>query len=190
MRVAHLHFLRALDVRGDVAGLAHFEFLADVRLGIEAADFLDLDVLPECSNFTCMPGLQFAVEHAHVRDDAFVGVEIRIEPQRLQATARRSVSAAECAATIASRISSMPMPSLALARIAVSAGDGQNVFQLLLAPAERWRAARSILLMTGMIVRFCFIARWTLATVCASTPCAASMISNAPSHALKLRETS
>ena len=44
-RVAHLHFLRALDIGGDVAGLADLELLAHVRLGIEAADFLDLDVL-------------------------------------------------------------------------------------------------------------------------------------------------
>ena len=55
MRIAHLHFLRAFDVRGEIAGLAHLQFLADVRLGIETADFLDLNVLPECSSFTCMP---------------------------------------------------------------------------------------------------------------------------------------
>ncbi len=35
---------------------------------------------------------------------------------------------------------------------------------------------RSILLMTGMIVSPCLCARCTLATVCASTPCAASTI--------------
>ena len=44
-RVAHLHFLRAFDVRGEVTRLAHFQFLADVRLGIETADFLHLHVL-------------------------------------------------------------------------------------------------------------------------------------------------
>ena len=44
-RVAHLHFFRALDVRGEITGLADFEFLADVGLRIEAADFLDLDHL-------------------------------------------------------------------------------------------------------------------------------------------------
>ena len=49
---------------------------------------------------------------------------------------------------------------------------------------------RSILLMTGMIVRFCAIARWTLARVWASIPWLASMTRIAPSQAWSDRLTS
>ena len=42
----------------------------------------------------------------------------------------------------------------------------------------------------GMTLSFCAKARWALATVCASTPWAASISSTAPSHAASLRETS
>jgi hypothetical protein len=51
-------------------------------------------------------------------------------------------------------------------------------------------AGRSILLMIGMISRPAFIAIIALATVWASTPCAASTTSSTPSHAWSERETS
>ena len=79
--------------------------------------------------------------------------------------------------------------SAMLASLAVSAGIARMSSSCCLV-CSTLACGRSILLITGMISRFCFIARCTLATVCASTPCAASMMSNAPSHALKLRETS
>ena len=49
---------------------------------------------------------------------------------------------------------------------------------------------RSILLSTGMISRSFSTARYTLASVWASTPCEASTTSSAPSHAAMLRLTS
>ena len=65
-------------------------------------------------------------------------------------------------------------------------------------PARRARAAapsgsacgRSILLTTGSNSRLFSIARYAFATVCASTPWAASTTSTAPSHAWSERETS
>ena len=83
----------------------------------------------------------------------------------------------------------MPMPSLALARMASSAGMARISSNCCLAMAP-FACGRSILLMTGMMCSPCFIARCTLATVCASTPCAASMMSKAPSQALNDRDTS
>ena len=41
--VAHFDVLGAFDVGRHVAGFAHLQFFADVRFGIEAADFLDFD---------------------------------------------------------------------------------------------------------------------------------------------------
>ena len=49
---------------------------------------------------------------------------------------------------------------------------------------------KSILLMTGMNSRLFSMARYVLASVCASTPCEASTTSSAPSQADRLRETS
>ncbi len=49
---------------------------------------------------------------------------------------------------------------------------------------------RSILLMTGTISRSWSMAMYTLASVCASTPCEASTTSSAPSQAASDRETS
>ena len=83
--IAHLNFLRGLDVGGEIAGLADFEFLTDVRLGIEAANFLDLDVLAGVEQFNLLAGFEFAIEDAHVGDDAFIGVKIGIEGERLEA---------------------------------------------------------------------------------------------------------
>ena len=70
--------------------------------------------------------------------------------------------------TIASRISSIPMPFLALAGMA-SSRNGQNVFKLCVDLFEVGMR-QIILLMTGMMVRSCFMARLRLAIVWASTP--------------------
>ena len=53
-----------------------------------------------------------------------------------------------------------------------------------------WAAGRSILFSTGMTVRSFSIARYRLASVCASMPCAASTSSTAPSQAASDRDTS
>src|SRR5256885_12280250 len=62
--VAHLDLGRAFDVRGEVARLAQLELLTRVRLGIEAADFLDLDVLA-------------GVQQLHRSEERRVGKECR-----------------------------------------------------------------------------------------------------------------
>ena len=49
---------------------------------------------------------------------------------------------------------------------------------------------RSTLFIEGISSSPESIARYVLATVCASTPCDASTTSSAPSHAARLRETS
>ena len=92
-------------------------------------------------------------------------------------------------AMTASRMSSMPMPCFALARIASSAGMARISSSCRITDG-RSEFGRSILLITGMSLSFCFSARWTFATVCASTPCAASTMRSAPSHAASERETS
>ena len=130
-RVAHLHFRRALDVRREITRLADFQFLARVRFRIEAADFLHLDIFAGVQQFHLLAGLQFAVENADVRDDAFVSVEIRIETPAPASSARPVGFGGGMRATIASRMSSMPMPSLALHGIASSRRNRQHVLQLL-----------------------------------------------------------
>jgi hypothetical protein len=91
--------------------------------------------------------------------------------------------------TTASRMSSMPMPDLPLARMASSAGI-MRMSSSCCVQRSRLAEGRSILLMTGIILRPWAVARWALATVCASTPWAASMRSTAPSQAASERETS
>ena len=83
----------------------------------------------------------------------------------------------------------MPMPDLPLARIASSAGM-VRMSSSCRRQSSRFALGKSILLITGMTLSFWAKAKWALATVCASTPCAASISSTAPSHAARLRETS
>ncbi len=89
--VAHLHLSRRLDVGREITGFAHFQFFAHVGLGIEAADFLDLDVFAGVEQLHLHARLQFAVEHADMRDDALVGVEQRVKRQRLQTRRARGL---------------------------------------------------------------------------------------------------
>ena len=124
MRVADLHLGGGLDVGDDVADVAGVAASSAAYIfGREDADFLHL--VASCSLliiFIAVAGLDRAATHAHVGDHAAVGVEDRIEDQRAQLSSVGTSSAAGCGATTASRISSMPMPALALARIASSAG--------------------------------------------------------------------
>ena len=81
------------------------------------------------------------------------------------------------------------MPDLALAKIA---SDASNPITSSISRFTRSGSAlgKSILLMTGMISKSCSNAKYTLAKVCASTPCAASTTNRAPSQAAKERDTS
>ena len=83
-RVAHLHLARGLDVGRDVAGLAHRQLSAGIRLGIEGADLLDLDRPPGVQELHHHARLQGPVGHADQDDHAFVGVEVAVENQRLE----------------------------------------------------------------------------------------------------------
>src|SRR5437899_8002445 len=82
-RVAHFDFLRAFDIRGKIAGFAPLQLLARVWLRIEAADFLHLDVFARMQKLHPQTRSQLAIENADVCDHAFVGIEVRIESQRL-----------------------------------------------------------------------------------------------------------
>ena len=103
--------------------------------------------------------------------------------------ASRSPFGGGTCATIASRISTVPVPSFALAGMAAS--PSSPITSVICSRTASMSApGRSILLITGMISRSCSIALYAFASVCASTPCAASTSSNAPSHAARLRDTS
>ena len=92
-------------------------------------------------------------------------------------------------ATICSRMSSMPMLAFADASTAseVSRPSTSSISRFTRSGSE---PGRSILFSTGMISRSASRARYTFATVCASTPCELSTTSRAPSHAARERETS
>ena len=83
----------------------------------------------------------------------------------------------------------MPMPDLPLARMASSAGI-ERMSSSWRVQSSRLALGRSIVLMTWMTLSFWPNARCAFATVWASTPCAASISSTAPSQAARLRETS
>src|SRR5438045_1769572 len=82
-RIAHLDLQRTFDVGREIAGLADLQFLAHVRLGIEAANFLDVDVLARVQQLYRDARSEFAIEDADVGNDAFVSIKIRIEGERL-----------------------------------------------------------------------------------------------------------
>ena len=91
--------------------------------------------------------------------------------------------------TIASSTLSIPSPVFALTGIAIeqSIPKISSISCLTLSTSAE---GKSILLITGIISKFCSIAIYTFARVCASTPCVASTINKAPSQAARERETS
>ena len=91
--------------------------------------------------------------------------------------------------TIASRISSIPIPCLAEAKMASEASMPMT-FSICSRAFSGSAPGRSILLSTGMISSPPSTARCALARVCASTPWLASTTSSAPWQAARLRETS
>ena len=78
----------------------------------------------------------------------------------------------------------MPVPSFAEARSTSSRGIART-FSSSSITTSGWADGRSILLTTGMITRSWRSARWTLASVWASIPWAASMTRIAPSQACR-----
>ena len=122
----------------------------------------------------------------------------RRRPCRGRSASRRSGPAAASSAsplgggtraTMASSTWSTLVPSLAETRITSSRGMA-STFSSSSMTTSGWADGRSILLMTGTITRPWASARWTLASVCASMPCAASTTRIAPSQAWRLRLTS
>ena len=92
-------------------------------------------------------------------------------------------------ATMASRISGTPVPSLAEASSTSSRGMART-FSSSSITTSGWADGRSILLMTGISVSPWARARCTLASVWASMPWAASTTRIAPSQACRLWLTS
>ncbi len=132
---------------------------------------------------------QFAVDDPDVGDHAAVGVVDRVEDQR----AGRGLG-------IADRCRDLPddlVEQLAYAGPPVfadtrSTSDGSQPMIPASSAAYFSGCAlgRSILFSTGMMVRSASMARYRLARVCASIPCAASTSRIAPSQASRERETS
>ncbi len=91
--------------------------------------------------------------------------------------------------TIASSTWSTLTPVLAEMRTTASGRPPSSSHTSAAAPSGL-AEGRSILLTTGTISSSFSIARYALASVCASIPCAASTTSSAPSQACRLRETS
>jgi hypothetical protein len=83
----------------------------------------------------------------------------------------------------------MPMPILAEVRTASWAGM-PTTCSICSRAFSGSAEGRSILLMTGTIVRLWWVARYALASVWASTPWVASTTRTAPSQAASDRETS
>ena len=91
--------------------------------------------------------------------------------------------------TMASRTSGTPCPVFALTSNACEASR-PTAFSIISLARGTSALGRSILLMTGMMSRLLWMARYAFASVCASTPCDASTTSSAPSHDASERETS
>ena len=91
--------------------------------------------------------------------------------------------------TIASRISSIPSPFLAEIST-TSKGSSPSSSSISSRTRSGSAAGRSILLITGTTDKSYSIATKWLATVCASTPCAASTSRRAPSQDMSERRTS
>ena len=91
--------------------------------------------------------------------------------------------------TIASKRSSMPIPSFAEQSRAWSASSPSSL-SICSFTLSTSAEGRSILLMTGMIVRSCSMAMYTFEMVWACTPWDASTSSRTPSQDARERETS
>src|SRR5262245_40937945 len=83
-RVAHFHLFGAFDICGEITGLTCLKFLADVWLGIEAADFFDFDVFAGVQQFTLESRLKLSIENADVGYDTLESIEIGVEPEGLE----------------------------------------------------------------------------------------------------------
>ena len=100
-----------------------------------------------------------------------------------------SPSGGEMWSTTACSTSSMPWPVLAEIRSTFSGASPINSASSAATPSGS-AAGRSILFTTGTMSRSFSIARYAFASVCASSPWAASTTSSAPSQAARLRDTS
>jgi hypothetical protein len=129
-RVAHARLGDLLDLRGDEADLARPQFGQLLDLGPEAADAIHQMARAPRHEGDLLPLLQHARHHAHEDDDAQIRIIPAVDEHRLQ---RRvgSPFGAGIRSTIASRISSMPMPDLAEARMALRRVQPDDVLDLL-----------------------------------------------------------
>ena len=107
-----------LDARRHETHLAHRELVDLDELGCDHAHLLDREGLLGGQQADLHPLAEGPVDDAHQHDDAAIGVEPGIEDQGLERLVVVPSRAAGAGATMASRISSVPIPSLALARMA------------------------------------------------------------------------
>ena len=129
--VAHLHFLRAFDVSGEITRLTDLQLVADIGLGIETSDFLHFDRFARMQQLHLHPRLQLTVENPDMRDHALVSVEERIKPQRLQADRARRLGRGN---PLHNRFENLldADPLFRTRRNCQLGGDRQNILQLLL----------------------------------------------------------
>ncbi len=83
----------------------------------------------------------------------------------------------------------MPMPVFAEQRMAVGSVEADHIFDLLLDAFDIGRRKIDFI-DDGDDLKIRSRARWTLARLCACTPCTASTTRSAPSQAERERETS
>ena len=82
--ITHLHFARGLNIGRDVAGLAHRQFIAGVRLGIEGSNLFNFHCPPRVQQLNHHARLQGPVGHSDQNHHTFVSVEVAVENQRLE----------------------------------------------------------------------------------------------------------
>ncbi len=87
--VAHAAFVHGLETRGDVTDLARPQTLDGLHARREDADLHGAHIDLGGEHAQHVRGLERAFDHAHVRDDALVGVVMRVEDQRAQGDAVR-----------------------------------------------------------------------------------------------------
>ena len=187
-RVADLDLVDVLQAGDEVPDLAGLRLGTGVASGAKTPHSSASESRPVGHEAHLRARAQHAVLHPHVRHDAAVRVERRVEDQGAQRVVRGPVGRRDAPDDLVeqlrhalpglgrdARISSGSHPTTSASSRAVPAGSA---------------CGRSILFRTGTIVRPASRARWKFASVCASIPCAASTSSTAPSHAASDRETS
>ena len=187
-RVADAQERDVLQPGDDVADLAGGERLDGRHRRREEAELLRVEARAGGHRPQPLARRERAVDHADERDDAAVLVVRGVEDERAGggvavAGGRRDA--------LDDRVEHLPD---SIARLRRDAQDARRVVAEQVGDLDRRAVGvgrgRSILFTTGTISSPFSIARYALASVCASIPCAASTTRSAPSHAWSERDTS